>query len=159
MKRAYNGRAFDYLLKENKLDLESNNHIRHYKTYSSIHNLNCEMQQHHAISVIVLKNNMHVVAIKSEQYVILERQSVHEVVNGSIYYYWNIKQHNTFLNNFENNDVLCYAVLLPWYEIIDKEVTHSMTPSYTSISNTWKEFNGYSYELPIKLDIADISHM
>ena len=81
------------------------------------------------------------------------------MVNGSTYYYWNIKQHNTLLNNFDNSDVLCYAVLLPWYEIIDKEVTHSMTPSYTSISNTWKELNVCSYELPIKLDMADISHM
>ena len=122
MKRAYNGRAFDYLMKENKLDLESTNHIRHYKTYLSIDNLNSEMQQHQAISVIILEDYMHVVAIKGEQYAILERQSVHEVVNGSIYYYWDIKQHNTLLNNFDNNEVLCYAVLLPWYEIIDKEV-------------------------------------
>ena len=146
LKREYTGRAFDYLLKENKLYFESNNHIRHYKTYSSIANLNCEMKQRQVISVIILKDYMHVVAIKSEQYVILERQSVHEVVNGSTYYYWNIKQHNTLLNNFDNNEVLCYAVLLPWYEIIGKEVTHSMTPSYTSISNTCKEFNGYSYK-------------
>ena len=159
MKRAYNGRAFDYLMKENKLDLESTNHIRHYKTYLSLDNLNSEMQEHQAISVIVLKNYMHVVAIKNEQYVIMEKTGIHDVVNGSTYYYWNIKQHNTFLNTFDNNEVLCYAVLLPWYDIIDKEVTHSMTPSYTSISNTWKEFNGFSYELPKKLDIADISHM
>ena len=159
MKRAYNGRAFDYLMKESNLAFESTNHIRHYKTYSSIDNLNSEMQQHQAISVIVLKDYMHVVAIKKEQYVILEKTGIHDEVNGSTYYYWNIKQNSTFLNNFDNNEVLFYAVLLPWYDIIDKEVTYSMTPSYTSKSNTWKEFNGYSYEFPKKLDIADISHM
>ena len=87
MKRAYNGRAFDYLMKENKLNLESTNYMRHYKTYVSIDNLNSEMQQHQAISVIILKDYMHVVAIKSEQYVVLETTCIHEVMNGSTYYY------------------------------------------------------------------------
>ena len=117
------------------------------------------MQRHNAISVLIFKDCLHVVSIKNEQFVILQRQSVHEVVNGSTYYYWKIEEHNTIMNKFDTNDLLCYGVLLPWYEIIDKEVMHSMTPSYTSISDTWKEFNGYSYELPIKLNIADISHM
>ena len=159
LKRAYNGRAFDFLLKESKLEFENYNNIRHYKTYSSIQELNNEMQQHNAISVIILKDCLHVVSIKNEQYVILQRQSVHEVVNGSTYYYWKIEEHNTIMNKFDTNDLLCYGVLLPWYEIIDKEVTHSMTPSYTSISNIWKEFNGYSYEFPNKLKMTDISHM
>ena len=60
----------------------------------------------------------------------------------------------------ENDNILCYAILLPWYQVgLNNEINHSITPSYTSISSTWMEFNGFSYILPEGLSLNDFKKL
>ena len=158
LKRVYNGRAFDYMLKSNKLNFINKNTVREYKKYHSLNELNDAFLNHDAISVIVLKNDNHIVSIGNDRSIILQRKGIHEKIHNSVYYYWNLDMQTNLLQFPEKDKILCYAILLPWYQVgLNNDINHSITPSYTSISSTWMELNGVSYILPEGLSSNDFN--
>ena len=155
----YNGRAFDYMLKSNELNFVNKNTVREYKKYSSLTDLKDAFLNHDAISVIVLKNYNHIVSIGKDKCIVLQRKGVHEKIHDSVYYYWDLDMKSNLLQFPENHNILCYAILLPWYQVgVNNEINHSITPSYTNISSTWMQFNGFSYILPTGLSWNDFNN-
>ena len=159
LKRVYNGRALDYMLNLNGFIFENKSELKNYIKYSSLAEFLNKFRGHDAISVIILKNYKHIVAIGTNGYCILHRKGIHSETYNNNYHYWSVDEELHI--NFPNNDeILCYGIMLPWYDLLnDKQISYSITPSYMCIYDDWKEFYGNKFDIDRNIEIEDIGYM
>ena len=147
------------MLNLNGFIFENKNQLKNYIKYSSLVEFLNKFRGHDAISVIVLKNSKHIVAIGTNGYSILQRKGIHSEVYNNKYYYWSVDEE--VHTNFPNDDEIhSYGIMLPWHDISDnKQISHSITPSYMCIYDDWKEFNENKFGIHENLEIDDIGYM
>ena len=153
LRRLYNLRAFDYLLDINGLIYESPSSDGNYRSYKTIEKLMNAINEHNAISVLITKENDHLISINKNECCKVCKKNLHAVKNKTAYYYWTVDVNSDIIEFPQEVMIKAYGILLPWFEVLNgNTVSYNITPTYTCITSTWMELTEEGYSVPLNIN-------